>query len=458
MLFKKKYHSDVTLSPIKIITLSFIAVIFIGTCFLMLPISSKNGQSAEFIDALFTATSATCVTGLVVFDTFHQWTVFGQFIILTLIQIGGLGLVTLTTFFTTAFGKKLGFKTMQIAQESISFNSMADIGSTVKKVVLFSICFELIGAFVLSFVFVPQYGADGIFISIFLAISAFCNAGFDILGFMGEFSSLTGYYNNPLLIFTISILIVVGGLGFVVWNDLYNFKKTKRLLLHTKIVLVMYLTLIISGTLIVMVFEFKNKNTIGDFTVLQKFLNSFFHSVSTRTAGFNTFDTSQMFGITKLLSIVFMFIGASPGSTGGGIKVTTIAVILMTVTSLVTGNDETIILKRKVSKSIVYKSISIFTIAILVVFISFLGLYFFNTDISVATPVNLLFESVSAFATVGISVGVTATLNNITKTLFVCVMLIGRVGALSIFIAIFKNTKTIDNKTHKISPSGLVIV
>lgn len=455
MLTKEK--QEFKLSPIKVIVLSFLMIIIVGTILLTLPISSKTGMPTSLIDALFTATSATCVTGLVVVDTFNHWSYFGQIVILGLIQVGGLGLVTFTTFFIHAMGKRMGFKTMQLAQESISFSGMSNIGDVVKKVVLWALIFELIGAILLSTVFVPKYGANGVFISVFLAISAFCNAGFDILGFETPYASLINYSDNIIVVGTISLLIVIGGLGFLVWHDIYMFKKNKRLLLHTKIVLFTTLILIVVGGLLVTFEEWNNQDTIAHMPVWQKFLNGFFHSVSTRTAGFNTVDMNSLETSTKALSICLMFIGASPGSTGGGIKTTTIGVIIMTVVCVIMDKKDTIILKRKVSSVTVYKAISVFCVSVFIVMSLFVILVEFNPVTGVTSYVNYMFESVSAISTVGLSVGVTGTMNTLTKFFTLVTMFIGRVGVLSLFIAIFNNNSN-GNKSIKVNPEGIVVV
>ena len=442
------------MGPTKMIVLSFVYVILAGTILLMMPFSSKNGMSVGFVDALFTATSATCVTGLAVFDTFTQWTFLGQVIILALIQVGGLGLVTLTTFFTIAVGKKLGFKSVHLAQESISFNNIVDISGTIKKVIFFSITVEAIGAVLLSTVFIPKQGFDGVFTSIFLSISAFCNAGFDILGSETPFASLTNYYDNPMVLGTIAALIITGGLGFLVWTDLGNFKKNKKLMLHTKMVLIVTGILLVGGTILIAILEWDN--TLKDFTITQKIGNSFFQSVSTRTAGFNTIDIEAMNSMTKLLFIFLMFIGASPGSTGGGIKVTTVGVAIMTVISVVRGFPETIIMKRKVSKKVVYKAFSIIIIGVSFVFVTFFAMHY-GENVSPIEPINALFEATSAFATVGLSAGVTTELNNFSLIVTVITMFVGRVGTLAIFIAMCESKKNAIQE-NKINPEGVVIV
>jgi len=370
--------------------------------------------------------------------------------------VGGLGLVTFTTFFMHTMGKKMGFKTMQLAQESIGFSGMSNIGDVVKKVVFSAIIFELIGELVLSTIFVPKYGLYGIFVSVFLAISAFCNAGFDILGFEGQYMSLTTYADNPIVLITISILIVIGGLGFLVWHDLYSFKKTRRLLLHTKIILLATFILIVEGGIVITFIEWNNNATLGNMPNWQKVLNDFFHSVSTRTAGFNTVDMNQLTNATKVISMCLMFIGASPGSTGGGIKITTISVLVMTVVCVIRGKRDTIILKRKVSSDIVYKAISVFTISLFVVVSLFIILVTCNPHTQYTSYVNYIFESVSAIATVGLSPGVTGTYGYSDKIFHATHYVYrGGVGALSLCIAIFNNKA---NNSNRVNPDGMVIV
>ncbi len=241
--------------PMRMIAISFALVIISGTFLLMLPISSNDGQPTNFLDCLFTATSSTCVTGLVVFDTYLKWSTFGKIVILLLIQIGGLGLITFTTFFNVAIGRKLGLRNMQLAQESLNSTTFFDVTHLVKAVVLISLAMELCGAAILCTTFVPKYGAEGIFISIFMSVSAFCNAGFDLLGMEGEFVSLCNYNGSPVVIFTIGLLIIIGGLGFLVWKDIFTYRKTKILMLHTKIVLIMTITLILSGMFLFLILE-----------------------------------------------------------------------------------------------------------------------------------------------------------------------------------------------------------
>ncbi len=429
-------------SPVKIIAVSFAAVIAVGTILLMLPMSAKDGNFTNFVDAFFTATSATCVTGLVVFDTYVKWTVFGQVVILLLIQIGGLGLVTITSFFATFIHKKVRLRSLQLATESVSGSGIADVKRMLRFTIAGVFIVELIGALLLAISFVPKYGAQGVFISIFVSISSFCNAGFDILGMEGEYSSLMNYASDPVVLGTVMALIIIGGLGFIVWRDFVQYRKKRKLELQSKVVLIVTGSLILLGTLCFLTFEWSNPETIGDMSVGGKISNSLFQSVTTRTAGYNTVDNAALTPISKVVSSILMFIGAAPGSTGGGIKIVTFAVIIMTVVSACRGKSDTMVSSRKVRKEIVYKSIAIFFIAIVVVITTTFVIYFTNnTDTQHVSMLDSLFESVSAFATVGLSTGVTSVLNWYSKILMSLVMFIGRVGPITFALALTMRDK-----------------
>ena len=442
------------LSPTRTITLSFAAVILLGTLLLMLPISSRNQEMTSFLDCIFTATSATCVTGLVVFDTFTHWSIFGQTVILCLIQIGGLGLVTLTVFFNIAIGRKLGLRGMHLAQESVS-SIDSDVQFLVKIVIVTALVVELIGALVLMTVFVPKYGTDGIYISIFLSISAFCNAGFDVLGREAPFVSLTNYNNHPTVLITIGLLIIIGGIGFIVIHDIIAAHKNRRqLTLHTRIVLVITGVLLVLGMLITALLEWNNPETLGTLsTPGQKLLASWFHSVSCRTAGFNTISIERLHDITKFLSSLLMFIGAAPGSTGGGIKCTTAAVIFMTVYCVIRGNEDTTIFHRRVLKNAVYKSFAVGILGGLAVSITTVCIIVTMKNTHAISGIDALFESVSAFATVGLSSGVTSVANTLSKLLLIFSMYIGRLGPVTFFLALAMRPKA---NRREILPEGKI--
>ncbi|WMJ24057.1 potassium transporter TrkG [Paludicola sp. MB14-C6] len=442
-------------NPTRIIVSSFAFLILFGAFLLMLPICSRSGEATSFTTALFTATSATCVTGLIVVDTYTHYSTIGQIVIISLIQLGGLGLVTFVTFFNLAIRKKLGLKSLQLAGESISADSFDEVRHLLKMIFRITFSIEFAGALILMTVFVPQYQIKGVFISIFLAISAFCNAGFDVLGFQEQFVSLSNYNSNPVVLITIMSLIVCGGLGFIVWQDLLLYRKTKRLIMHTKIVLFTTIGLILFGALFCAIFEWKNPTTIGTMSVSDKILNSFFLSVTTRTAGFNSTPIDTMYGITKLFCVLLMFIGASPASTGGGIKTTTFLVLVMTIVSVIRGRDETIIHNRKVDKSVVYKALAVTATALVAVFIATATIFFTShAGGTTFSEIDALFESVSAFATVGLTSGVTALANQPSLYVLIITMFIGRVGPVSLALSLAMSKK----KKNTVMPEAKILV
>ncbi len=447
----QKKHTH--MKPTRIIVISFLLIILSGTLLLTLPISSKSREFTPPLDALFTSTSATCVTGLIVHDTGTYWSIFGQCVIILMIQLGGLGLVTFATFFNFALGKRIGLKSLQLASESIGSDDFSSIKQLVRMVFKISMSCELLGMIALMTVFVPKYGAYGIYISLFLSISAFCNAGFDILGFENEYISLTNYADNPVVMITIMLLIICGGLGFIVWNDLFAYKKTKKLFLHTKIVLLATASLVIIGTLGVALMEWNNSKTIGDMSIPQKIWRALFQSVTFRTAGFNTIDAASMYDGTKLFSSALMFIGAAPGSTGGGIKVTTFVVLMTTVFSVIRNRYDTIVMKRRVEKEIVYKALAITVLAGLAVIITTCVI---GIDKHGFKTVDIIFETASAMATVGISAGISGAGSSLSRIALILTMFLGRVGPVSLaysFTAGFAN-----QKKNEIIPEGKIIV
>ena len=439
---------------VRLITLSFAAIIAVGTFLLMLPLSSSTGSFTPPEDAFFTATSATCVTGLVVFDTFLHWSGFGQAVILLLIQLGGLGLISFTTFFTLTIRRKLGIRDLQLANEYISNGSLKDVPRLLRLVVAVSFTVECLGALLLSLRFVPAYGDQGIWISIFLAVSAYCNAGFDILGREGPFSSLTNYNDDPLVLLTISMLIIIGGLGFIVFNDILSYRRGHSLLLHTRIVLIFTVALIFVGALLFFLIEYNNKDTMKDLPLGQKVLASFFQSVSARTAGFNSIDIGAMYDPSKMLMCALMFIGAASGSTGGGIKITTFVVLVMTVVSVVRGREDTIILGRKVGKRVVYRALAIAAISGLIVLVAFFVVVYCQQEHDIAT-IDALFEAVSAFGTVGLTTGVTPAMTLGSKLILIVTMFAGRVGPVSLALAL-----TVRDHKHEseVLPEGRILV
>ena len=439
-------------SATQTICISFLLVIAVGTLLLTLPISSRTGRLGV-IDAMFTATSATCVTGLVVRDTWSQFSLFGQIIILMLIQVGGLGLVTLTSFFALAARRRMGFRDLRLLGESVSADGLSKATEVLKIVIKLAAAFEAVGIVLLLFAFVPQFGAEGVWVSVFTAISAFCNAGFDLFGRFGAYSSLVPYVNNYYVQAVIMFMIMAGGLGFMVWVELAEYRKKRRLSLHAKVVLQFSVIFWVGGAVLLALLEWSNPRTMGGLSVPGKIMAALFQSVSTRTAGMNTIDLAACSPISKLLMSVLQFIGAAPGSTGGGVKVTTFAVLILTIRSVAQGRDDCVIGGHHIESKTVYRALTIIVIGAVAAFGSAVVVYY-NTAETVSV-IDCIFESCSAFGTVGLSVGVTGQLNTGAKLLYMACMFMGRVGPVSLAISL--TAKPGDNK-RKVLPVGHINV
>lgn len=442
------------MSPPQIIVFGFTILIILGTVLLSLPISSKSGQGIGFEDALFTATSAVCVTGLVVVDTYSHWTVFGQTVILLLIQIGGLGIMSMATLFSLVLGRKMGLKARLTIQESLSDFTLSGVVKMLRNILIVTLVIELIGAVLLSTRLIPLYGLqNGVFKSVFHSVSAFCNAGFDIFGTPNnQFTSLVYFRNDPVLLLTICTLFIVGGLGFIVWRDVVIVRKFSNFMLHTKVVLLATFILTISGTILILLFEFNNSSTLKELPLMSKLINSFFHSVTPRTAGFNTLPMNTMTEPSKFITILLMFIGAAPGSTGGGIKVTTFSIIIIAIISYIKGNESVSIMYRRVPDTILKKALLLVTLSMCFVFITTMFLLIGNEG----NFMQVLFESTSAFGTVGLSTGITPNLSTLSKYIITITMLVGRVGPLSavLSLALRQNSKDLIYKY----PEGKITV
>ena len=439
-------------SATQIICVSFLLLIAVGTLLLTLPLSSKNGRHGV-IDAMFTATSATCVTGLIVRDTWTQFSGFGQAVILLLIQVGGLGLVTLTSFFALAARRRMGFRDLRLLGESVSASGLAQATEVLKIVISLAALFEAIGIMLLSFAFVPQFGSEGIWVSIFTAISAFCNAGFDLFGRFGQYSSLVPYVNNYYVQAVVMFMIMAGGLGFMVWVEIGEYRKKRRLSLNAQVVLAFSAILWIGGAVLFGLMEWNNPSTLGGLSISGKVMASIFQSVSTRTAGMNTVDLAACGPITKLMMSLLQFIGAAPGSTGGGVKVTTFAVVILTIRSVAQGRDDCVIGEHHIESKTVYRALTIIVLGAVAALGSAVVVYYNTSD--AVSVVDSIFESFSAFGTVGLSVGVTAQLNTGAKLLYMLVMFMGRVGPVALAISL--TAKPDDNK-RKILPVGQINV
>lgn len=432
-------------SGMQMIAGGFFIIILTGTLLLMLPWASKSDGGTSFITALFTAASATCVTGLVVVDTFSHWTLFGQLVILTLIQIGGLGFISIGVTVSILLRKKIGLKERGLIRESFNVIELRGMVRLTKRVICGTFFFEFTGAVILSICFIPRMGwLQGIYYGIFHAVSAFCNAGFDLMGRYSPFSSLTAYYDHPIVTVTIMLLILIGGLGFIVWNDLAEHKwHFRKYALHTKIVVSATLVLVFAGAL---AFYFIEGNYLfADMSTGGKILSSLFCAVTPRTAGFNTVDVGAMTDGSKLLTIVLMFIGGAPGSTAGGVKVTTIVVLLVYIKANLTRTVGYNIFGRRLEDDALRKAAAVFCTNLFLAVsaaIIICSLQNFN-------GIDTLLEVFSAIGTVGMTAGLTTQLNTISRVLIVLLMYLGRVGSLS-FAMSFTDKKKI---AHVMQPA-----
>lgn len=441
------------MQPARTLCLGFLLIILAGALLLWLPISSKAEGSVPLFDCLFTAVSATCVTGLITVDTFSCWTMFGQTVIALLIQIGGLGFVTIITFFNIAAGKKLGFRTLANASDGLTESTFEGGRRIFISIMKYSMIIEGAGAVLLCAAFVPKYGAYGAFMGVFTAVTAFCNAGFDLCGITESFSSLTGCSNDPLVLLTVAVLISLGGLGFIVWENLLSLRKVRRLSLHTKAVLLTSAVLTVGGTLFYLAAEWGNPATLGEMGFWEKLLNSFFSSVTARTAGYNSISVEGMSDFTQLGTCILMFIGASPASTGGGIKTTTLLVLIMTVVSYLRSKNDVELLGHKIGKLAVYRTMTVTVLSLAAVMLCFSVLYF--TVPEEIGGVQCLFESVSAFSTTGLSCGVTAQAGTAGRILLMLTMYIGRVGPVSLVLSMLMNSS---KRKNIVVPDGQIIV
>lgn len=452
-LKKRNMLRNKRFTPVQVIAIGFAAIILIGAFLLSLPVATIDGVKTPIIDCIFTSTSAVCVTGLVTVDTGTYWSYFGKTVIMLLIQIGGLGFMSFATLIALIAGKRITLKERLLIRESISLSSLQGIVRFARYILTFTFSIELIGALLLSIQFIPEFGlGKGIYYSIFHAVSAFCNAGFDL---MGGYTSVTGYSGNALIILTLSALIIIGGLGFYVWDDIYNYKRNRRLSLQTKVVISMSIFLIVFGFVMFFIFEYSNPATLKDMSMKEKLLSAFFASVSPRTAGFNSIDLASMSMASVLLTIILMFIGGSPGSTAGGIKTSTAGVLLLTVMSVIKGRGDTEVFKKKVSKETVYKAFAVVVIALGLVFTVTILLTITESG-SGAPFEQYLFEATSAFGTVGLTMGLTQKLTTIGKVIVALTMYAGRIGPLTLLVAIAIRS---DNKTNSIKyPEGKILV
>lgn len=421
-------------SPPQVLVIGFAIIIFIGAFLLTLPIASTDGNSLPFIDALFTATSATCVTGLVVVDTGTHFTTFGQIVIIFLIQIGGLGFMSMATLIAFVLKKKISFKERLLLKEALNQETVEGIVRLFRKVLYYSLSIQAIAAILFTLRWSYDLGfTKALYYGVWHAVSFFNNAGFDLFGSVtGQFSSLTGYASDLLTNVVTMLLIILGGIGFIVLSDLIDFKKIKQFTLHSKVVLSMTSFLIVFGAIVIFIFEFTNPLTMGPLQFGGKILTSFLQSVTPRTAGVNTLNITDLRQATQFFIIILMFIGASPGSTGGGIKTTTFAILIGAMIAMIRGKEDIVFFRFRLGKERILKAITLTMIALfLVIFVSMV----LSTTEDVAF-LKILFEVTSAFGTVGLSMGITPNLTSIGKVMISLTMFAGRLGPITLAYAL----------------------
>ena len=472
----KKFVEWMLERPARVIVASFLLIMAVGTLLLMLPFVTNSGESIGFFDSLFTTVSATCVTGLVVRDTATTFNTFGRCILLVLIQVGGLGLVTIYSFAVTIFRRRVTVRTRVLAQENSGSFSFSELKGLLKTIVLMTFGFEFIGFILFSTQFVPEYGyAGGMFKGLFASVSAFCNAGFDIFGdtAYGPYSSFTAYNGNMVVMLTATFLIFSGGLGFHVWKDLieYSIRKIRTLIhhdkkertnihmnFHTRLAFFMTVGLLVGGTILILLMELGNDSgfTIGNHPWNEKINASLFQSMSLRTAGMNSIDLLAMRDCTKVLCVILMFIGAGAGSTGGGIKVQAFALLLSTVKCDMTGKNEIVIMNHRVSRSTVQRAITIFVLGFSLMLLLTCVLSVTERNLIAEgkfTFLDLLFESASAFGTVGLSSAATPQFSTLGQLAIIPVMFLGRVGPLTFAMGLVTKDK---NKVKSIYPEAKI--
>ena len=424
--FINKIYDKITLNPPLVLSLGFAILITFGGVLLSLPFFTKSGEATDLIDSMFVAASASCVTGLTPVNTFEHWNTYGHVLLIILIQIGGLGVMSLASIIPLILGKKIGMKSRQILKEQLNVESLEGMIVLFKYVLVFTFGIEILGAILLSFRFIPLYGAGtGIWYSIFHSISAFCNAGFDILG-----DSMYPFRDDILVNLTISFLVIIGGLGFVVTSELFRRRSFQKISTHSKLVLLISGALLVLGTVMFLFLE-NGDGVLQYESVKGSILESFFQSVVARTAGFYSVDLSKIKDSTALMLMGLMFVGGSPGSTAGGIKTTTLGVLFISTHAVVRGESEPVVFGRHIGMDVVRKALAIFLVSITII----LSVSFILTITESARLVDILYETVSALATVGASKGITADLSDVGKILITFCMYLGRLGPMTMAFA-----------------------
>ena len=431
----------VRFSATQIIAIGFAVLILLGAGLLTLPAASKSGVSCGFFPALFTATSATCVTGLVLFDTYTQWSTFGQVVIITLIEIGGLGFMSAASTFVFLLRRKVGLRQRMVIAQALNLNDMDGVMKIQKLVLTGSLTVQGVGALILFLRFLPQFGFErALAWGVFHAISAFCNAGFDLFGYIAPGQSLIIFNDDPIICLTLMALVTIGGLGFLVWEEMARVRKFKNFSVYTKLVLLMTTSILVIGTVVILCLEWSNPDTLGNMPVWQKIMNAFFQTGTLRTAGFVTMDQAALRDATKVFSILVMFVGGSSGSTAGGLKTVTVVVLLLFIWAKARGKQSVHVFKRNIPGE---KAVDAMTITFITVVLSLFG----GMLICTAAPVSFLdgwFEAVSAICTVGLSAAGTANLGILAQSMIIAFMYFGRVGILTLSLGFLMGNKARD--------------
>ena len=451
MAKKKKF----SLSTTQIILFSFLVTILLGSVLLALPISSASGYAVSYLDALFTATTSTCVTGLVTLPTASAWSPFGQAVILVLIQIGGLGIITVMSGVMLLLNRKMGVGDRLLIQDAFNLNTLSGLSRFVRNVLFGTLIIEAVGALLYMPVFVPEFGARGIWISVFTSISAFCNAGIDIIGE----NSLCNYATHPLITAVTSALIILGGLGYIVWWDVLRVLKTRtrknkkvfrHLTLHSKIAITATLGLIVAGAALIFAFEYSNPLTVGDMSLSDKIQVCTFQSITTRTAGFASVPQENLTNASAAVSLILMLIGGSPVGTAGGMKTVTAAVLVCSALATIRNKNDAAVFGRRISDASIKKAVA--------VVVTFMTICATSTVLLLSTcdasALDVFYETVSATATVGLSRNLTASLNTLGRLIIIVTMYLGRVGPISIAVALaskIKNQNVVSEPTEEIS-------
>ena len=438
---KKVRRRKVSMSATKLVALCFLGIILLGTGLLMLPVSSRSGEPCQFLPALFTATSATCVTGLTPFDTWTQWSGFGQVVLLCLIEIGGLGFMSAATLVIFLFRRKVGLRQRMLIAQALSLNEMDGVVRLQRMVIFGSLGFEAAGALILTLWFWPQYGfVRALRWGVFHSISAFCNAGFDIFGSMEPGSSLLLFQNDPVVLLTLGALVVLGGLGFLVWQDIAEKRSWKKLSVYSRLVLLATASLIGTGWFFICLLEWNNPKTLGNLSVGSKLLGGLFQSITLRTAGFDAINQAGLTQGGKAVSMVLMLIGGSSGSTAGGLKTVTFLVVLLFIWARARGRSNVSAFCRTIPQE---QALNAMTISLIMVLLSVLGGIF----VCATSPVSFtdgLFEAISALATVGLTAGATGLLSVPAKILIIIFMYFGRVGVLTISLGFLMGNQAVE--------------